>query len=95
MSFPPIDITSGERKALLLLLAVLVVAATLMWCADSGTSVAAPSPGAVAGDTVVPAVRTVSSDTAVGRKKKRSRKPSRHKAAPPPSRSPLDQPVSD
>ena len=89
---PRLDITSGERRGLMALLAILLLVALLLFVSGrSGTS-AVPAP---AEDTPVSAVTVVPlpADTPSVKKKRKGRS-GRRESAPVTRRDPLDQPVN-
>lgn len=89
---PRLDMTSGERRGLMVLLAILLLVALLLYVSGrAGTSAGA----APAVDTPVSAVTVVSLpvDTPSVKKKRKARS-GRRESPPVTRRDPLDQPVN-
>lgn len=89
---PRIDITSGERRGLMVLLAILLLVALLLFVSGrAGTSVGT----APVEDTPASAVTVVPlpADTPSVKKKRKGRS-GRRESPPVPWRDPLDQPVN-
>lgn len=89
---PRLDMTSGERRGLLALLAILLLVALLLFVSGRAGTSAAPAP---AEDTPVSAVTVVPlpADTPSVKKKRKVRS-GRRESPPVPRRDPLDQPVN-